>query len=149
MTIQKLNTLGQETWRYTGEILETAKDKLVLQAYFDRQDSLFHGMPLHTNDRFVETYYTDRWYNIFEIHACEDDHLRGWYCNVAHPAVVAGDHLSYVDLALDLLVFPNGRQMVLDEDEFDALDLDDTIRQQALAALDELQALFRTHHSPW
>ncbi len=34
-----------------------------------------------------------------------------------------GDCLSYVDLALDLLVFPDGRQFVLDEDEFLKLDL--------------------------
>ena len=29
--------------------------------------------------------------------------------------------IRYVDLALDLLVFPDGRQLVLDEDEFEAL----------------------------
>jgi hypothetical protein len=46
-------------------------------------------------------------------------------------------------LALDLLVFPDGRQIVLDEDEFNALPLSEAERQSALAALAELQALFR------
>ena len=49
--------------------------------------------------------------------------LRGWYCNIGKPALLDGDCLSYVDLALDLLVFPDGRQFVLDEDEFLRLDL--------------------------
>ena len=58
------------------------------------------------------------------------------------PAEIRGDVLSYVDLALDLLVFPDGRQLVLDEDEFNNLDLNPTDKAQALAALAELQQQF-------
>lgn len=100
-------------------------------------------MPLSAGDRFVETYYTNRWYNMFEIHAREDDHLRGWYCNISHPAEIDGNTLSYIDLALDLLVFPDGRQVVLDEDEFADLEISPKIRGQARQALTELQAMFR------
>jgi predicted RNA-binding protein associated with RNAse of E/G family len=50
--------------------------------------------------------------------------------------------ISYVDLALDLWVAPDGTQTVLDEDEFAALDLDAETRQQARAALEEVQRLF-------
>jgi protein associated with RNAse G/E len=99
-------------------------------------------MPLCRGDRFVETYYTDRWYNVYEIYAHQDGHLRGWYCNVGCPAVLDGNSLSYIDLALDLLVFPDGRQLVLDEKEFYELDLPPEIRAQALAALAELQSAF-------
>ena len=85
----------------------------------------------------------DRWYNILEIHDREDDRLKGWYCNIGKPAVMeAGNKISYVDLALDLWVAPDGTQTVLDEDEFAALDLDDETRSKARAALAELQALF-------
>ena len=138
----KFNTEGEETWRYTGQVLESDANRLVVQAFFDREDRLFHGMPLHTGDRFVETYYTDRWYNVFEIHARDDDSLRGWYCNVAHPAEIQPGRLSYIDLALDLLVFPDGHQIVLDEDEFTQLKIEPATRQQALAALRELQTDF-------
>ena len=94
-------------------------------------------------DRFIETYYTDRWYNIFEVHDREDDRLKGWYCNIAKPAVMeAGERISYVDLALDLWVAPDGTQTVLDEDEFAALALDAETRSKALRGLEELQALF-------
>jgi len=72
----------------------------------------------------VEVYYTDRFYNIFEIHDRDDRYLKGWYCNVGPPAVMEADNrLSYVDLALDLWVVPDGVQTELDEDEFAALDL--------------------------
>ena len=142
ITVLKLDAQGNQTWRYHGEILQSLADRVVLEAHFDRDDRIFHGMPLRRGDRFLETYFTDRWYNIYEIHAREDDTLRGWYCNIGKPAQPDGDRLSYVDLALDLLVFPDGRQVVLDEDEFLALDISATDRQQALAALDELKQVF-------
>ena len=139
----KRNPQGKETWRYQGKVLERGKNHIILEAFFDRQDSIFHGMTLAKGDRFVETYYTNRWYNIFEIHARENDHLRGWYCNIGHPVEIEGDTLSYIDLALDLLVFPDGRQLVVDEDEFASLDISPKIRRQARCALTELQAMFR------
>lgn len=143
ITVIKKDSQGHETWRYPGEVMETGSNYLILHAYFDREDRIFHGMPLHKGDRFVETYYIDRWYNVYEIYAREDDHLRGWYCNISQPAQVVGDEISFIDLALDLLVFPDGRQIVLDEDEFTELRLNPTIQQQALETLAELKENFR------
>jgi uncharacterized protein len=142
ITVLKLDPQGRETWRYHAQVVQSLADRVVLEARFDREDRLFHGMPLCRGDRFLETYFSDRWYNIYEIHARQDDSLRGWYCNIGKPALLDGDCLSYVDLALDLLVFPDGRQVVLDEDEFLSLDISATDRQQALAALDELKQVF-------
>jgi protein associated with RNAse G/E len=143
ITVIKRNAQGVETWRYMGELLAHQGSQVVLQAFFDREDTRVDGMLLTQGDRFIETYYTDRWYNIFEIRAHTDDRLRGWYCNVGKPAVFeAEDVLSYVDLALDLLVFPDGRQVVLDEDEFAALNLPPEVRRRALGGLRDLQARF-------
>ncbi|MEJ2709080.1 MAG: DUF402 domain-containing protein [Anaerolineales bacterium] len=142
ITVRKLNEKGQETWRYQGRLVERGADYLILEAFFDREDTQVHGMMLARGDRFVETYFTDRWYNIFEIYDRADDHLRGYYCNIGFPAEIGEDKLSYVDLALDLLVFPDGRQVVVDEDEFERLKLTASQRQQARAALKELQQLF-------
>jgi hypothetical protein len=142
-TVIKRDIHGMETWRYRGKLLAWEADHIILEAFFDRHNIVIHGMPLSAGDRFVETYYTNRWYNMFEIHAREDDHLRGWYCNISHPAEIDGNTLSYIDLALDLLVFPDGRQVVLDEDEFADLKISPKIRRQARQALTELQAMFR------
>lgn len=146
ITVRKLDHTGEVAWQYTGDLIACENGRIVLEAYFDREDLEFKGMPLRRGDRFIETYFTDRWYNIFEIHARENDRLRGWYCNIGRPAVLDGDTLSYVDLALDLLVFPDGRQIVLDEDEFLALPLDSSTRKQARQALQELMSIQSYEH---
>lgn len=140
--VRKLDEKGEETWRYQGQVLASSAEWVRLEAYFNREDMHFHGVLLARNDRFVETFYRDRWYNIFEIHDREDDHLKGWYCNIGYPAEIEQYEVSYRDLALDLLVFTDGRQLVLDREEFEALELDEGDRSQALAALQKLQEHF-------
>jgi uncharacterized protein len=136
--IIKLNTQRQETWRYQGRILSQDADSLLIEAFFNREDLPFHGITLHENDRFLERYYANRWYNIFEIHDRDDDRLKAWYCNITTPAKFEPGLVSYVDLALDLLVYPDGAYLVLDEDEFEALNLDPQYRQKARQALNAL-----------
>ena len=149
ITVIKHAATGEEVLRYTGTILHEESGRVVLEAYFNRSDVKIMGTMLKQGDRFVETYYTDRWYNIFEIHDRDDGHLKGWYCNITYPAILeACDRLSYIDLALDLWVSPLGEQTVLDEDEFAALDLDDQTRLRARAALAELQDQFRKNKKP-
>lgn len=140
ITVSKLNLQGNETWRYPGKIIYQDKEKVILQAFFNREDTPFHDILLKKGDRFVETFYLDRWYNIFEMHDRDDDQLKGWYCNIGYPAKQEGQVISYIDLALDLLVYPDGKQLLLDEDEFAELDLPPEIRSKAIAALDELRA---------
>lgn len=142
ITVRKLNLAGQETWRYTGRVLERHAGRIVLEAEFNREDTPFHEIMLRSGDRFVETFYTDRWYNVFEIHDRDDHRLKGWYCNIGHPAVIEEETVTYIDLALDLLVYPDGRHLLLDEDEFTALALSPEVKQQARLALEELQASF-------
>lgn len=139
----KLNPERRETWRYTGKVIARSPDKVVLEAFFNRPDTPFNGIILANQDRFIEAYFSRRWYNIYEIHDGHNNRLKGWYCNVALPAEFGDVTVTFVDLALDLLVFPDGRQLVLDEDEFDALTLDEPVRQRARTALEELQALVR------
>lgn len=142
IVVIKKNTAGEETWRYSGRVMSRLPEGVLLEAFFNRPDYPFHGMLLGQGDRFVEMYYTDRWYNIFEIHDRQTDALKGWYCNVCRPAELRDGQVSYVDLALDLLVFPDGRQLVLDEDEFEALALSVQEDAEARAALAELQRAF-------
>jgi uncharacterized protein len=143
INIIKKNLDGQETWRYTGHVLERGDHYILLEAAFNREDTPFHGIVLKRGDRFVETFYSDRWYNIFEIYDREDDCLKGWYCNIGYPAEMDEKRVSYIDLALDLLVYPDGRQLVLDEDEFMDLPLTADVRQYALHALEDLQREFK------
>lgn len=149
VTVIKLDHRGQETWRYQGNVIERQSHHMILEAFFDRQDIHVDGLVLRRGDRFIETYFEDRWYNIFEIHDRTDDHLKGWYCNIGWPAVFENGTISYRDLALDLLVFPDGRQKVLDEDEFVHLPLKSDDRQNARQALAALQDGFKDKSLPW
>ncbi len=141
--VHKLNPKGEETWSYPGEELRRTEHALLIAASFNRDDIPFHEITLKRGDRFVEAYFFDRWYNIDEIYDRDDGHLKAWYCNVTTPAKLAGVDISYIDLALDLLVYPDGRQQVLDEDEFEAESLDEETRRRARSALQALEALVK------
>jgi hypothetical protein len=138
----KRNVAGEETWRYPARVLSRKPGAVLIEAFFNRPDTPFHGIVLGRGDRFIEAYYSAQWYNLYEIHDRLDDSLKGWYCNVTLPAEIGEQTISYVDLALDLLVYPGGKQLVLDEDEFDQLALTPQARAQALDALQTLRGLF-------
>jgi hypothetical protein len=138
----KRNIEGEETWRYPARVLGRRPGAVLIEAFFNRPDTPFHGILLGRGDRFIEAYYSRRWYNLYEIHDRLDGSLKGWYCNVTLPAQIAAQSISYVDLALDLLVYPDGKQLVLDEDEFAELTITPQVRRQAQDALQALQALF-------
>jgi predicted RNA-binding protein associated with RNAse of E/G family len=149
ITIVKHNAAGKEVWRYPGTLLSRDDHMIVIEANFTFPDIPFMGIMMKKGDRFIETYYTDRWYNILEVHDREDDHLKGWYCNITRPAVFeTDDRLTYDDLALDLWVDPKGKQTILDEDEFSALELDEPTRKKARAAMKELQEEFKQNKKP-
>lgn len=142
--IQKLNLVGEVKYEYGGTVLEKDQHQIVVEAFFDREDMPFQDVVLKKGDRFLEFYYFHRWYNIFEIYDRDDGKFKGWYCNIGMPAIIDDDVISYVDLALDLWVAVNGEQTVLDEDEFENLNLGDKIREDALSGFKELQFLFES-----
>ena len=141
--VRKLTPDRVETWRYAGEVLAFRGDRVILEALFNRADLPFLDLTLARGDRFTEAYFSDRWYNIYEIHDGRTSQLKGWYCNVSYPAEFSPGQVDYVDLALDLWVYPSGRQVILDEDQFTALVLSEPARIHARQALGELQHLAR------
>ena len=137
--VVKLDHLGHEVFRYPGRVLALNDAFVRLEAFFTFGAVEVEEIVLKKGDRFMETFYFDRWYNIFEIHAGSDDRLKAYYCNIGYPAVLMDGEVSYRDLALDLLVRPDGRETVLDMDEFEALPLDDATREQALSGLEAVR----------
>jgi protein associated with RNAse G/E len=146
--VQKKNPAGEVTYEYEGVLLSRDENSITLEALFDRADIPFMDVVFKTGDRFVEYYFTDRWYNIFAIHDRDTEKIKGWYCNIGKPAVIEDGTVSYIDLALDLWISIDGRQTVLDEDEFEALELNEELRMSALKGLDELKNLFRSNNPP-
>ncbi|HSL29894.1 MAG TPA: DUF402 domain-containing protein [Anaerolineales bacterium] len=146
--VQKKNPAGEVTYEYEGTLLTRDEHSIVLEAFFDRADLAFMGVVFKTGDRFIETYYTDRWYNIFAIHDRDNKELKGWYCNIGMPAVLEDDVIFYVDLALDLWVSMDGTQTILDEEEFEALPLSEETKARALKGLQDLKDVFLNQKPP-
>lgn len=138
LTVIKNDYTGKEVWRYDGVLIESHPNRVTLEARFNRDDQTLDYVVFRRGDRFVEQFYTDRWYNVFEIHDVGDDRLKGWYCNFARPAHIADGVITSDDLALDLWVYPDGRLLTLDRDEFDALPIPAEERRAVLEAHHEL-----------
>lgn len=145
ITVLKKNLDEEVTWQYEGVVVRREPNAVILEALFNRPDMPFMDIVLKQNDRFVETFYSDRWYNIFEIYDRDDGQIKGWYCNIGKPAIIEPGVVSYVDLALDLWVSADGKQTVLDENEFSVLELDDALRGNALHGLEELKVIFKNN----
>jgi protein associated with RNAse G/E len=139
--IIKLNTQNDEVWRYQGRIIDQYPSSLLVEAFFNIDDKPFHGITIRRDDRSIERYFSDRWYNIFEIHDRDDDRIKAWYCNITKPAKFGPGKITYVDLALDVLVYPDGEYITLDQDQFEALNLEPITSQKALNALENLKEI--------
>lgn len=148
MKVLKKNLANEVTWQYEGVVLNRENNSVTIEAFFNRDDMPFQDIALKRNDRFVETFYTDKWYNIFEIYDRDDGRFKGWYCNITKPAVIEDGHVSYVDLALDLWVSADGRQTVLDEDELEGLGLDKALKGKIFDSLGELELYFESKSPP-
>jgi len=143
ITVIKRNHLGQEVWRYEGHILKENPKGILIEALFNRDDLPFHGLVFKRNDRFVELYLKERWFNIYAVHDRDSNALKAWYCNITRPAIYQDGQIAFDDLALDMLVFPDGRQLVLDQDEFNKLNLSSTDSEKAKTGLAELMELLK------
>jgi len=143
--IIKNDHTGCEVWHYQGEIIAQSANGLIAKAHFNRADLEFNGVLLKENDCFLELYLFEKWFNIYEIFDRDDGELKAWYCNITKPVRLERGDILYDDLALDLLVFPDGRRLVLDEDEFEALNLTEEDQRTARSALQELEELFEGH----
>jgi predicted RNA-binding protein associated with RNAse of E/G family len=138
ITVHKLDHRGREVVQYQGRLLRRSPQEVTLEARFDHQDAALEGFTLRRGDRLVETFYRQCWYNVFAVFDGQTGDFKGYYCNITRPARFEGDHIYAEDLALDLLVLPDGTWRVLDEEEFESLELDPHERAAARQALAEL-----------
>ena len=136
ITVIKQNSLGEEVWRYDGEVVARAATWVCLRAPFSgTADRDLGYVVFRVGDIFFEWHYSDRWYNVFAVYDGDSGLLKGWYCNVTRPAILTDDTIRADDLALDLFVWPSRETLLLDEDEFAALDLPPDEQRAAWAAV--------------
>lgn len=149
LRVHKRHADGSLAWSYSGTLIEEGPAHICLSAIFgidDRDDGYFVWQ---RGDRFLEWYYRDRWYNVFQIFDRDSGALRGWYCNVTRPAVWTADEVFWEDLALDVFIAPDGAALVLDRADFEALALDPAERAQGEAAVADIRARANAGEAPF
>ena len=149
ITVIKQNPLGEVKIKYTGEVIERSIDGVTISARWQHEAKDLGYTRFEPGDRFIEYYYTDRWFNIFDI-STPNGIRKGWYCNVAEPASIYHDYIEQIDLLLDVWVNPEGKPLILDEDEFEA---DTTLRGEqrsgARQGLRDLLELIASRKAPF
>ena len=149
ITVIKLNPLGEEKIRYPAAVLARLENGIVLDAYWNNPKRDLGYTIFETGDHFIEYFYTNRWFNIFAISSA-NGRRKGWYCNIAAPALVSEELVEQIDLLLDVWVSPDGRTLILDEDEFAAdTTLTESQRRGARQGLQDLLALIEARHEPF
>lgn len=117
MRIHKHDHRGARKVSYDGALLSRDDRQLTLRAEWRFPTQVLPYTTLTDGDVFTETFYLDRWHNVFEIRD-RGGALKGWYANVTRPTRVNGEDLIWEDLALDVWMSPDGAFQILDEDEF-------------------------------
>ena len=138
---------GRTKISYPAELLHDNGTRLAVRAAWAGAGVRDFGfVRFEPGDVFTEYYWRDRWYSVKEVRDAAGT-LKGWYCDIARPARLAGTDLVVEDLDLDLWRSADGTDVRrLDEDEFEESGLaqsDPPAASAAVAALDELESLAR------
>lgn len=119
MLIRKLDYHGVEKASYEGGVLSRDDHSVVIRALWTRPSVNLGFVTFERGDWLRETFYKDRWYNVFEIFTPAGER-KGWYADITRPARFDENNLEWEDLLLDIWMAPDGAIQLLDEDEFAA-----------------------------
>ncbi|MCS7055491.1 MAG: nicotinamide-nucleotide amidohydrolase family protein [Thermoflexales bacterium] len=154
MRVHKCDHRGQRRVSYEGDVLSRDGGRITLRAIWTLPTRTLPYVTLEQGDVFVETFYTDRWYNLFEIRHHHGE-LKGWYADITRPARMTDDDIEWDDLALDIWMAPDGTMLTLDEDEFETLirtlPPNEAASARGAVALvrDELRRQWRRYANDW
>lgn len=147
MRVYKLDADGNDVLHYDGDVQARGATWVHLRAVFQYGDVDMGFVTFNRGDIFDEWFYSDRWYNVFRVADGDSGRLKGWYCNITRPATITETSVRADDLALDVFITPDYRVHLLDENEFTALDLDETERAAAQAAVQQVKRA-AAHRTP-
>ncbi|HNY84357.1 MAG TPA: DUF402 domain-containing protein [Anaerolineaceae bacterium] len=138
LKVEKYFANGAFSFSWQGQAQASPDHERHLTARFNGKPGPVGRVMLSKGDLFIETYYDNRWYNRFEIHSPGNPSPKIWYYNISRPAEFASNTVRWVDLALDVLIYPNGEAELLDLDEFGELEIDFEIQRQCWLAVLEI-----------
>lgn len=146
---RKIDGTVRRSW--TCELVERSDSLLIFVGKFDsevRHPELGH---ITAGTLSYEYYWLDRWYSIFRFHEPSGS-FRNFYCNLNMPPVFADGVLDYVDLDIDVVVWPDLSYKVLDRDDYEInsrlLGYGDEVKEKVEATLKELLELIEARDLP-
>jgi uncharacterized protein len=107
---------GSEAATYPGAIVPAPPGWVAARAVWEFQRMDLGYMLFEPGDYLLEYFSLSDPFNAFALYS-EASAFKGWYCNVTHPTTVRGNSIYWHDLFVDVIVQPDGRILVLDEDE--------------------------------
>ena len=148
VAITKQDHSGRALLTYTGELEQASADKVAVRCYWTNSQAVTVGfLTFSAGDILLEYFYRYEWFNIFKLYT-GTGRLKGWYCNLAESVILTDSIIRWRDLALDLVISPDGQQLLLDEDEFEALQPSEELRHTAREVLATLWRWVKVGHPP-
>ena len=84
---------------------------------------------------------TSEWHDVGAVYD-PDNQLKGYYCDICTPITKRAEGYELTDFFLDLWIYPDGRYVLLDEDEFNAaVNQGILTNEQRITILNELTRL--------
>ena len=136
LTIQAKKYDGRIRKTWHGGVLSESPELILLVARF--HEDVHHNDLGHIRSGTIsfEHFWFDKWYNIFRFHQPSGE-LLAYYINISMPPILEGNTLSYVDLDIDVVVWPDQRVEVLDRDDFEKNQLKYGYPQGVIAKAEE------------
>jgi len=133
---------------YSGTLRKRTDEHLSIDTGWSREPLDLGYVIFEPDDVWVETFYFDRWFNIFRI-ADREGNLKGFYANVTYPPDISDGLIKWQDLAIDIWIRPDGSHIILDEDEFEEMHPAPEIRRMADIAVKEVLRMLDGRDGPF
>ena len=146
---RKYDNVIRRTW--TGGLVSYTDELVVLVGRFE--DDVKHNDlgQIKKGTVSFEHFWPARWYNIFRFHE-PDGALKAYYCNVTMPPVIENGTIDFIDLDIDVVVWPDISYEVVDRDDFEENSIKygypDHLKTAAEAAVKELIGLIGSGQLP-
>lgn len=114
---RKIDNQIHRSWN--AQIVGQDNLSIILYGEFEEEIKHPHLGVIRRGTKSFEYYWFNRWYCIFKF--CEPDgSFRNFYCNINQPPKLENNTLDYIDLDIDVIVWKDFRQQILDLDEFES-----------------------------
>jgi protein associated with RNAse G/E len=118
LTVNSRKYDGTLSRSWQADIIESSPEAIVLVGQFESEVQHDKLGIIRRGTVSYEYYWLQRWYSVFRFHE-PNGVLRNYYCNINMPPMISQGALDYVDLDIDVLVWPDFSYEIVDRDEFE------------------------------